>query len=108
MICSSSGSSAVDSNVKMLESVRARMEGYPDAIVAVSQPSIIGGQNNPVELEIAGDDLMTLDALALRTLGFTREMPGFLDPDTTVRPPKPEIRIEPRRAVLSDLQTPAV
>jgi HAE1 family hydrophobic/amphiphilic exporter-1 len=93
---------------ELMNMVRARMESYPDAIVAVSQPSMIGGQSNPVELEIAGDDLKTLDALALKTLGFAREIPGFLDPDTTVRPGKPEIRIEPRRAVLSDLQAPAV
>ena len=93
---------------ELMEMVRSRMEGYPDAIVGVSQPSMIGGQSNPVELEIAGNDLKTLDALALATLGFAREMPGFLDPDTTVRPGKPEIRIEPRRAVLSDLRAPAV
>jgi HAE1 family hydrophobic/amphiphilic exporter-1 len=93
---------------ELMEMVRRRMEGYPDAIIAVSQPSIIGGQNNPVELEIAGDELKTLDALALRTLGYARELPGFLDPDTTVRPTKPEIRIEPRRPVLSDLHAPVV
>ena len=93
---------------ELMDMVRSRIDGYPDAIVAVSQPSLIGGQSNPVELEIAGDDLETLDALALKTLGFAREMPGFLDPDTTVRPGKPEIRIEPRRAVLGDLKAPAI
>ncbi|HUT90780.1 MAG TPA: efflux RND transporter permease subunit [Thermoguttaceae bacterium] len=93
---------------QLMDMVRSRMEGYPDATVGVSQPSMIGGQSNPVELEIAGDDLDTLDALALKALGFAREMPGFLDPDTTVRPGKPEIRIEPRRAVLGDLKAPAI
>jgi len=93
---------------ELMNMVRSRMEDYADAIVAVSQPSMIGGQSNPVELEIAGDDLKTLDGLALKTRGFAREIPGFLDPDTTVRPGKPEIRIEPRRAVLSDLGAPAV
>ena len=92
----------------LMDIVRSRMSDYPDPIVGVSLPSLIGGQNNPVELEIAGDDLDTLDALALKTLGFAREMPGVLDPDTTVRPAKPEIRIQPRRDVLSDLKAPAV
>jgi len=93
---------------ELMDMVRSRMQGYPDAILGVSQPSMIGGQSNPVELEIAGDDLKTLDNLALKTLAFAEAMPGFLDPDTTVRPGKPEIRIEPRRAVLSDLNAPAV
>lgn len=93
---------------QLMELVRSRMEGFPDAIVGVSQPSIIGGQSNPVELEIAGDDLKRLDALAMTALGYARENFGILDPDTTVRPGKPEIRVEPRRAVLSDLKAPAV
>jgi HAE1 family hydrophobic/amphiphilic exporter-1 len=92
----------------LMEMVRARIDGFPDAIVGVSQPSLIGGQSNPLELEIAGDDLKRLDLLALKALRFAQENPGILDPDTTVRRGKPEIRIEPRRAVLSDLRAPAV
>jgi hydrophobic/amphiphilic exporter-1 (mainly G- bacteria), HAE1 family len=88
--------------------VRSRIAGYPGAIVSVSQPAIIGGQSNPVELEIAGDELETLDGLAMNCLTLARNIPGFRDTDTTVRPGKPEIRIEPRRAVLGDLRTPAV
>ena len=90
------------------EMVRSRIADYPGAIVSVSQPSLIGGQATPVELEIAGSDLGELDNLALKSLGFAKEIPGFSDPDTTVRPGKPEIRIQPRRAVLSDLNAPAV
>ncbi|MBN1591399.1 MAG: efflux RND transporter permease subunit, partial [Pirellulales bacterium] len=93
---------------ELMDLVRTRMEGFPDAIVGVSQPAIIGGQSNPVELEIAGEDLKELDELALKTLAFAEENPRILDPDTTVRAGKPEIRIEPRRAVLSDLSSPAV
>jgi HAE1 family hydrophobic/amphiphilic exporter-1 len=93
---------------ELMDMVRARLQSYPDAIVGVSLPSIIGGQSNPVELEIAGEELETLDNLALKALAFAREIPGIIDPDSTVRPPKPEIRVEPRRAVLSDLQSPAV
>lgn len=88
--------------------IRSRIASYPGAIVSVSQPSLIGGQSNPVELEIAGSDLDELDGLALKSLALAREIPGFEDPDTTVRAGKPEIRIEPRRAVLSDLKAPAV
>ncbi len=88
--------------------VRERVSDYPGAIVSVSLPSLIGGQSTPVELEIAGTELRTLDNLAVKYLGFTEDIPGFRDADTTVRPGKPEIRIEPRRAVLGDLNAPAV
>jgi len=93
---------------ELMVMVRSRIEGFPDAIVGVSRPAVIGGQSNPVELEIAGDDLKRLDDLALKALVFAEENPGILDPDTSVRLGKPEIRIEPRRAVLSDLKSPAV
>lgn len=93
---------------ELMDEVRSRMEGFPDAIVGVSKPSMIGGQSNPVELEIAGDRLETLDALALKTQQFAEKTPGILDPDTSVRPGKPEIRVRPRRSVLSDLRMPAV
>lgn len=93
---------------ELQELVRQRMEGFADAIVSVSLPSLIGGQSNPVELEIAGGELETLDALALKTQKLARQLPGLLDPDTSVRPKKPEIRVQPRRAILADLQTPAV
>jgi len=93
---------------ELADMVRRRMEGFPDAIVGVSLPSLIGGQSNPVELEIAGSDLETLDALALKTQKLSRQIPGLLDPDTSVRPKKPELRIRPRRAILADLGTPAV
>ena len=63
--------------VALKEMVRSRMEGYAGAIVAVSQPSIIGGQSNPMELEIAGDDLETLDTLVLKALRFARRDIGI-------------------------------
>lgn len=93
---------------ELMAMVRSRIQDFPGAITGVSQPSPIGGQSNPIELEIAGNDLKQLDDLAIKSLSFARKIPGILDPDTTVRPGKPEIRIEPRRAVLGDLQAPAV
>ncbi|MCL4206767.1 MAG: efflux RND transporter permease subunit [Pirellulaceae bacterium] len=93
---------------ELMEQVRARIEGFPDAIVGVSQPSMIGGQSNPIELEISGDRLDTLDSLVQRVYDLAGTLPGVRDPDTSVRAGKPEIRVFPRRAVLSDLGMPAV
>ena len=88
--------------------VRARLVGYPECILTVTQPSMIGGQDQDIELEIAGAELTTLDDLALATEERAEEIPGYEDPDTTVRPGKPELAVLPDRAVLADLGISAV
>jgi HAE1 family hydrophobic/amphiphilic exporter-1 len=88
--------------------VRTRLTGYPECILTVTQPSMIGGQDQDIELEIAGAELRTLDALALRTQDLANRIEGYQDPDTTVRAGKPELAILPNRAVLADLGVPAV
>ncbi|MBN2447349.1 MAG: efflux RND transporter permease subunit, partial [Phycisphaerae bacterium] len=91
----------------LMDDVRARLAGFPDTIVTVGVPSIIGGQSSEIELEIAGDDLGTLDSVAVALEERVSELPGVLDPDTTARVGKPELRIFPRRAVLGDLRESA-
>lgn len=93
---------------ELQEEVRSRLTGYPECILTVTQPSIIGGQNTDIELEIAGQELDTLDRLALRTQGLAEEITGLEDTDTTVRMGKPELAVLPNRAVLADLHVPAV
>lgn len=82
--------------------IRERLHDLPDMVATVSVPSPIGGQESGVEMEIAGPDLAELDRLALAALEVAREV-GVADVDTTVRVGKPELRVEPRRAVLSDM-----
>jgi len=88
--------------------VRKRLADYPECIVTVSLPKIIGGQASDIEFEISGDNLATLDQLALKSQDFASRIDGFLDSDTSVRIGKPELRIRPQRAVLADLGFPAV
>ncbi|MDD2237471.1 MAG: efflux RND transporter permease subunit, partial [Kiritimatiellae bacterium] len=52
--------------------------------------------------------LEELDTLALRARELSGDISGMKDINTTVREGKPEIRIYPNRAVLSDLKTPAI
>lgn len=92
----------------LMDEVRRRILPFPDANVLVSIPSIMGGQSNPIEMEIVGLDLKELDRLALASLEMAKTIPGILTPDTSVRPPKPELRVRPRREILADLQTPPV
>jgi HAE1 family hydrophobic/amphiphilic exporter-1 len=88
--------------------VRKRLVGYPECIVTVTQPAVIGGQNQDIELLIAGDELTTLNRLAVDTQTRAGRIQGIKDMDTTVREGKPEIAIVPRRATLADLDVPAV
>ncbi|MFG0251456.1 MAG: efflux RND transporter permease subunit [Phycisphaerales bacterium JB038] len=89
------------------DQVRQRLTSLPDCIRTVSTPSIIGGQDSSIQLQILGDDLDTLDGLALQAAEFARAIPGVTDADTTVRIGKPKIRVTPDRAVLGDLDVPA-
>lgn len=88
--------------------IRKRLAGYPECIITVTQPAIIGGQSQDVELLIAGDELTTLNRLALDTQARAGRIQGIKDMDTTVRTGKPEIAIVPKRAVLADLNIPAI
>jgi len=92
---------------ELASEVRSRLEGYCDAVVTVTTPDVIGGQGSDLELEIAGEKLDTLERLALRAQELAAAVPGVLDPDTTVRAGKPELRVRPHRAVLGDLGAPA-
>lgn len=91
----------------LLAAVRARVADIPGCVVTVQQPSVMGGQESPVVLEFSGEDLDTLDAIALEMQQKTLQIPGLLEPDTTVREGKPEIRIRPQRDVLGDLHLPS-
>jgi HAE1 family hydrophobic/amphiphilic exporter-1 len=87
--------------------IRSRLQDYPGAIVTVNMPAIVGGQSSDVELEIMGEEYDILDTLALRVRDQIARFPGIRDIDTTVRTGKPELRILPQRAVLSDRKMPA-
>ncbi|MBN2321525.1 MAG: efflux RND transporter permease subunit [Acidobacteria bacterium] len=92
----------------IISEVRSRFADYPGAITTVNIPPIIGGQSSDVELEIIGEEYDTLDGLALKVGDLVAPFEGVRDIDTTVRTGKPELRILPRREVLSDRKIPAI
>lgn len=93
---------------ELQEEVRKRLTDYPEAIVTVTQPSIVGGQSQDIEMRIAGKELGILDKLAINTKDTAQTIHGIDDVDTTVRTGKPELAIIPNRPVLSDLEIPAI
>jgi HAE1 family hydrophobic/amphiphilic exporter-1 len=86
-----------------LSDIRARLADETDCLISAAVPGRMGGQQFQIEQDLAGDDLDVLDATALAIETAVRRIPGVDQLQTTVRDPKPEIRIVPRRTVLSDL-----
>ncbi|HQK25043.1 MAG TPA: efflux RND transporter permease subunit, partial [Synergistaceae bacterium] len=88
---------------ELVDEMRRRLATLPDTIATVSMPGLVGGQSSPVEVEIRGEDIGELNRLALQFQDMVKEIPGFVDPDTTVRVGKPELRVLPQRAILADM-----
>lgn len=88
---------------ELMAEVRTRLADYTDAIITQGTPTMVGGQSTDIELVISGEDIDVLDRIALQTEELAERVPGVRDVDTTVRWGKPELRIRPERAVLSDL-----
>ena len=85
-----------------MEMVRTRLEDNPDLIATVMMKDAVAGSSADLELEISGSDLNMLDQAAVRIKNLTETLDGFRDVDVTVRAGKSEIRVVPKREVLSD------
>ena len=90
-----------------LSEIRALLSDETDCMISASVPGRMGGQSFQIDQNLAGDDLDVLDATALAIQAAVRDIPGVAQLQTTVRDTKPEIRVVPKRAVLSDLGIPA-
>lgn len=90
-----------------LTEIRALLRDETDCRISASVPGMMGGQSFQIEQNLSGDDLDVLDATALAIQSATRDLPGVDQLETTVRDTKTEIRVQPRRPVLSDLGLPA-
>jgi hydrophobic/amphiphilic exporter-1 (mainly G- bacteria), HAE1 family len=86
-----------------LAEIRALLRNETDCLVSASVPGMMGGQDFQIEQNLSGADLDVLDRTALAIQEATRDLPGVDQLETTVRGTKPEIRVLPKRPVLSDL-----
>jgi HAE1 family hydrophobic/amphiphilic exporter-1 len=89
-----------------LSEIRALLANEADCIVSASVPGNMGGQSFQIDMNLSGDDLDTLDRTALAIQAAGLQVPGVDLFETTVRDTKPEIRVIPKRPVLSDLGMP--
>ena len=87
-----------------LTEIRQLLRDETDCMVSAAMPSTFGGgQSFQIDQNLSGDDLNTLNRAALDIQAATRDLPGVGLLETTVRDTKPEIRVLPKRPVLSDL-----
>ncbi len=90
-----------------LSDIRDLLRDETDCLISAAVPGRMGGQSFQIDQNLVGDDLDVLDATALAIQAALRDIPGVDQLQTTVRDTKPEIRVVPKRPVLSDLGLPA-
>jgi HAE1 family hydrophobic/amphiphilic exporter-1 len=61
------------------------------------------GGNKPISLSIQGPDLGELQRLTDRSMAQLAKVPGLVDLDTSMKPPKPTVAIDVKRDAASDL-----
>ncbi|MGE0434547.1 MAG: efflux RND transporter permease subunit, partial [Planctomycetota bacterium] len=91
--------------------VRERLAGVPNATISVQQvPRVSGGGRSaaPIQFEIRGPELDTLDRIASQVMDKLRESPGYVDIDSTYEKGKPEVNVYVKRDVAADLGVRAV
>jgi HAE1 family hydrophobic/amphiphilic exporter-1 len=84
----------------LVERVRARFESLPDVQARVTRP-VLFSFKTPIEVEILGDDLDRLRAMAVEVEARLAALPELADVETTQRAGAPEIQIEYDRDLLS-------
>ena len=78
----------------------AQVAGITVTHVGLLDP--VGG-GKPIQLSIQGSDLATLQRLTDELMPRLRQVPGLVDLDTSMKPPKPTVNIDVRRDAASDL-----
>ncbi len=63
----------------------------------------VGGDNKQIRLSILGQDLKELGKLSAEAIERIRAIPGVVDLESSLKPSKPAIWIEPRRDLAADL-----
>jgi len=61
------------------------------------------GGNKPISLSIQGPDLAELQRLTSQLMARMAQVPGLVDLDTSMKPPKPTVAIDVKRDAASDL-----
>ncbi len=88
---------------KIMDDVRTELAGVPGANLSILIAQGAGGASKPVIMSVRGEDLTTLQALALKVEYIVRTTPGAVDVENSLETSKPEMRIRIDREKASDL-----
>lgn len=82
--------------------VSEKLADYPDCTITPSIPDITGGESSPITMAATGMDLQTLEWIVRDVQRRIAPDNRYIRPSTSVRPPREEIQVIPRRAQLFD------
>jgi len=86
-----------------LVEIRELLADETDAIISASTAGMLGGQNFQIDYNLLGEDLEVLESVSKSIADKVSALPDINQLDTTVREPKPEIRVTPKRTIIADL-----
>jgi len=96
-----------ESQPELIARAREMLRKYPETLTTSVQPvAAIGGggfRNAGITYVLAGPDLSKLDDYSARLLAHMKQDPNMVDPDRTLLPGKPELRVQIDRARAADL-----
>jgi hydrophobic/amphiphilic exporter-1 (mainly G- bacteria), HAE1 family len=93
---------------EVINDIRRQTRGIPDAQIRASvQNPLAGGGGGGIGIRVQGDDLKTLEDVALRIEEVVRNTPGTVDVQNSASQRDPEIRAVLDRERLADLRISA-
>ncbi len=87
--------------LEFIARIRPRLAQIPDAEVTVFQTGGIGHVESDLVLEVVGEDYAAITAVSGELRALMGGIPGLVDVQTSRRPGKPVIQIEPNREYLA-------
>jgi HAE1 family hydrophobic/amphiphilic exporter-1 len=94
----------IRSTAQLNQPLREQLAKIPGITVThVGSLEGAGGDNKQIRLSVLGPDLKQLARLSQEAIDKIRAIPGVTDLDSTLKPNKPAIWIEPHRELASDL-----
>ena len=92
------------STKELNQPLREKLSTIPGVTVThVGSLDGVGGDNKQIRLSILGPDLKQLGKMAEEATALIRAIPGVVDLDSSLKPNKPTIWVEPYRDVAADL-----
>ena len=88
------------------QEIRTLLSNETDCRISAGVSDAMGNRSYGIEYIITGDELKTIATASTAIAEAARDLPIVATVESTVRDPKPEIRILPKRSVLSDLKIP--